>query len=144
LTEQSLNAFIRQTVRGRPDTRNALATEAKRDLKAFLQRHFTVTAAQQRRLDAYSAADRESVNSAIDRATTRNELIAVRFINATTHTNAASSSGGSGAVTKAGAGKQTRARAVSEDRQMQVNVSIGRITLEDGTKVDGVNVGATC
>ncbi|MBS1807335.1 MAG: hypothetical protein JST84_03980 [Acidobacteria bacterium] len=79
LTERNLNSFITKNAANI----QALAAEAKRDLKGFISNRFTLTPAQETFLDSISKEDIEKLNKGLKMIEEKGGTVKIRFIERT-------------------------------------------------------------
>jgi hypothetical protein len=78
-TEGNFNKFIADAFKQSPGVRNQMVAESKANLSAFINKHFTLTPQQNKKLSSLTSADLQAVRGSIDNAVAVNAPMKVTF-----------------------------------------------------------------
>ncbi|HWG34490.1 MAG TPA: hypothetical protein VN650_10005 [Gemmatimonadaceae bacterium] len=78
-TQDNFNKFIADAFKQSPTVRNQMIAESKANLQAFINKYFTLTPAQSKKLSSLTSADLQAIRNSIDNAAAQNAPMTVKF-----------------------------------------------------------------
>lgn len=78
-TQDNFNKFIADAFKQPVSVRNQMIAESKANLSAFINKYFTLTSAQSRKLSSLTGADLQAIHASIDNAAAQNAPMTVKF-----------------------------------------------------------------